>query len=42
LLPDGKPMGITLIGKPGGDTALLAQAFAFEQTSRLRPMPKGH
>ena len=42
LLPDGKPTGITLIGKPGGDAALLAQAFAFEQASRLRPAPKGY
>ena len=42
LLPDGKPMGITLIGKPGGDAALLAQAFAFEQASRLRPFPVGY
>ena len=42
LLPDGKPMGITLIGKPGGDAALLAQAFAFEQASRLRPLPNGY
>jgi len=42
LLPDGKPMGITLIGKPGRDAALLAQAFAFEQASRLRPLPVGY
>jgi len=42
LLPDGKSMGITLIGKPGGDAALLAQAFAFEQASRLRPFPVGY
>ena len=42
LLPDGKPMGITLIGKPGGDAALLAQAYAYEQASRLRPLPRGY
>lgn len=40
-LPDGRPTGITLIGRPGGDAALLAQAFAFEQASRLRPVPPG-
>jgi amidase len=42
LLPDGKPMGITLIGKPGGDAALLAQAYAYEQASRQRPLPSGY
>jgi len=35
-------MGITLIGKPGGDAALLAQAYAYEQASRLRPLPRGY
>jgi amidase len=42
LLPNGQPTGITLIGKPGGDAALLAQAYAFEQASRLRPSPAGY
>jgi amidase len=42
LLPDGKPMGITLIGKPGGDAVLLAQAYAYEQASRQRPLPSGY
>jgi amidase len=41
-LPDGRPAGITLIGKPGGDAALVAQAYAFEQASRLRPLPPGY
>jgi amidase len=33
------PVGITLIGKRGGDGKLLAYAFAFEQASHLRVDP---
>lgn len=41
LLADGQPMAVTLIGRPGGDAALLAQADTFEQATNLRPLPQG-
>jgi amidase len=35
----GMPMGITFIGKAGGDARLLAYAYAFEQATNLRVRP---
>lgn len=37
--PAGMPVGVTLIGKPGEDAALIGYAFAFEQVSHYRTMP---
>ena len=36
----GMPVGVTLIGKPGQDGALLGYAYAFEQASHLRLIPQ--
>jgi len=36
----GTPAGITFIGRRGEDAALLAMAYAFEQSSRLRVEPR--
>ncbi|MBX7131595.1 MAG: hypothetical protein K1X67_02840 [Fimbriimonadaceae bacterium] len=36
----GMPAGITLIGKCGADSKLLAFAYAFEQATRLRTPPR--
>jgi len=43
VMPDGRPIpaGMTLIGKPGSDAALLSAAFAFEQASLARIPPAG-
>lgn len=38
--PAGMPAGVTLIGKPGEDAALLGYAYAFEQASKLRLIPE--
>jgi len=35
----GAPNGVTFIGKPGGETALIAFAFAFEAATRFRVEP---
>lgn len=39
LNKEGKPNGVTFIGKPGQDAKLLAYAFAFEQATRYRRNP---
>lgn len=36
---DGTPNGVTFIGKPGQDAALLGYAFAFEQATHYRVTP---
>jgi amidase len=36
----GMPVGITFIGKAGQDARLLAFAYAFEQATQLRVMPR--
>lgn len=40
LRANGMPTGVTLIGRPGQDSALLAWAYAFEQATQLRVAPK--
>lgn len=39
LRANGMPAGVTLIGRPGEDAALLAHAHAFEQATQLRVPP---
>jgi len=40
VLQTGAPVGVTLIGSPGQDAALLSYAYAFEQVTHLRVNPK--
>ncbi len=39
LNPDGRPVGITFIGRIGQDARLLSYAYAFEQATQMRVTP---